>query len=752
MARQKEKIEHSSNISNPFTLDINTLDTLPDNPDLLRKTFQDERTLKNLKYIIKDLLQGDNSLALREEYAYLNFTQLQTAIKWLLENDFDESFKNELIINPYRLTFKDKPPTPEEFLTSKYIGSMSDSVWWPVRKSFMSYFDPFEPFRTAVLNPSIGSGKSTFTIISLLYIAAHFALMRNPWKFFDKAQTTVFVFALCAVTQSKASEIYTEPIRQLIESSSYWKFCRTHQDMLKEDKFLQESETVEYIPWTMAAPSSVLRTGNGLNWKQISNAGSLLGMNILMGAMTEITFFLESGKGWTPEKLLQFFTKLRQRISNRFQNNYYARFVLDSSPSNLDDPIQNWMTHDAPKNKENFIWTGSRWKLYPLEFPEFCEVENPNTFQEEVKEIHNFDVGFKLYKGGSGKPPVVCENEGEAASFENSDLVWCPIKQVTQTGTVSFLDKAKENPIEFMKDFAGIPAGQADRIFYQGDWIENCFDNGLRNIYGSLTALSHEEPEHLIWNQIHPYFFNKVLDQWYYYYEPSLPRVISVDQSKSKDATCIAMSHIERDPERIDPHTGQSLIVYVTDFTIVLIPKGGMINFDAIKFFIWDLKRLGGLNIKHVSFDNYQSEPTKQFLKRVGFTVDYISVDANNDPYYSYIDLVIHNRWFCGKNIFVKNNMKSLYQARRKGTNTPKIEHFPGDLNHDWESGDWFTCQAGVNAKDTTDAISGNIQLINTYIQDFVPSKIWNPHASYERTYESLKEKSDDLLKKMNFA
>ena len=63
MARQKEKIEHSSNISNPFTLDINTLDTLPDNPDLLRKTFQDERTLKNLKYIIKELLQGDKSLA-----------------------------------------------------------------------------------------------------------------------------------------------------------------------------------------------------------------------------------------------------------------------------------------------------------------------------------------------------------------------------------------------------------------------------------------------------------------------------------------------------------------------------------------------------------------------------------------------------------------------------------------------------------------------------------------------------------------
>lgn len=740
----KEKIEVAPLITNPWTLNLNELEGNKPDEDFLKKSFGDPKTINNLMYIMKDILQGDSSVARREEYAYLNFKQIQAAIEWLLSNGIDDSMRSLLITDPWRLTFKDKPPTSEEFLGPKYIGGMSDSVWPPVRDAFISYLDPIQPYRTAILNPSINAGKSTLTVLILLFIAVHFALMRNPWKFFDKASTTVFVFVLCAVTQTKASEIYSEPVRQLIESSNFWMLCRDSQTMSKEDKKLQNSDIIEYIPWTMATKSSVFQTGNGLQWKQISQAGSLLGMNILTGAMTELTFFLEAGKGWNPDKLMQFFSKLRQRIISRFNNNYYARFILDSSPSTLEDPIQYFITNDAPKNKENFVWKGSRWDLYPGEFPNF--------FDENGKEIHNYDVAFRLFKGGNGKPPYICELETEAASYDELDLVWCPRKRVTKSGTADMLGMALENALEFMRDWAGIPLGQADRLFYEGHWIENCFANGLKNMYGSIIALAQDEPEHLIWNQVSPIFFNKILNNYYYYYNTEAARVISVDQSKSKDCTCIAMSHIERDPTRVDPETGQSLIVYVTDFTIVLIPKGGLINMDAIKFFIWDLRTLGGINISHVTFDGYQSEPTKQFLKRQGMTVDYVSVDSNNDPYFTYYDMVIHNRWFCGKNIFVKNNMKSLHQERRKNTGTLKIEHFKGDLNYDWQNGTWETCQAGINAKDTTDAIAANIQCINTYIQDFVPNKIWNPNAVFERTYDNLKNKNLELLNSMNLS
>ncbi|MBR6612044.1 MAG: hypothetical protein IKK93_07390 [Campylobacter sp.] len=712
--------------------------------------FKDPRAVNDLKYIIKDILSGDPAASKRPEFSCLNFEQIRTAIKWLDQQGLDESTLELLLEKPYLLTFKDKPPTPDEFLTSKYIGSQAESVWWPVRKNFLQFFDPLKPYRTAVLNPSIGSGKSTFTMLALLYVACHFALMRDPWKFFNKSRTTVFIIALCAVTQGKAKEIYNEPIRQLIESANFWRWCRTHQEMLNEEKHLQESDTIEYIPWTTAC-DGVFQTGNGLNWKTASGDGNIIGLNILVGAMTEINFFLEAGKGWTPDKVYRFFSKLKERISNRFQSNYYARFILDSSPSSLDDPIQNWMTYDAPENPSNYIWRGSRWNLYPEEFPSFCDVENLHTLDQKVTEHHNYDVAFRLYKGGSGKPPIVCETESEASQFDNADLIWCPKEQVTKNGTASFLGKAKENPLDFLKDWCGEPSGTPDRLFYRDDWIEDCFDNGLKNMYGSIVALADEQPEHLIWNQIQNQFFYKVMNRYYFYYEPQVPRVVSVDQSKSRDCTCISMSHIEKDPNRIDEHTHLPMTVYVTDFTIILVPKGGHINLDAIKFFIYDLKNLGGINLRHVSFDGWQSDPARQFLARAGINVDYVSVDKLPEPYYNYYDLVTHGRWFCGKNIFVKNNMKSLHEVRRKQTGTIKIDHFDGDLDYEWEKGNWQSNNVtGYNAKDATDAITGNIWLMNLYSNEFIPQKFFYKDAQFERTVENIEKKNASLLSSMN--
>lgn len=496
--------------------------------------------------------------------------------------------------------------------------------------------------------------------------------------------------------------------------------------------------------------NSVFQSGNGLNWKVVSSANSLLGMNILMGAMTEITFFKDSGKGWTDEKIFNFFTKLKQRISNRFQNNYYARMILDSSPSTLDDPIQNFMTYDAKENAENYIWQGSRWDLYPEEFPDAITVENLHEYNEKITFHKNYDVAFRLFKGGSGKPPQVCTTELEAKNFEETDLVWCPIKQVTVKGVANFRDKALENPIEFMKDFAGLPAGQAERLFYRGEWIDNCFDNNLRNIYGGIIALADKEPEHLIWDQIQSKFFYRVMDKYYYYYEPNLPRVVSVDQSKSRDCTCISVSHVERHPDLIDSHTNRPLAVYITDFTIVLLPRGGHINLDAIRYFILDLKNLGGLNLRYASFDGWQSDPARQALNRAGIKCEYVSVDTDPEPYYTYYDLVTHGRWFCGRNIFAKNNMKSLHEKRRKNTGSVKIDHFEGELNYNYEEGTWESCTAGINAKDCTDAIAGNIYLMQEHDNEFIPSKVWYQHDDIGRNYDNLKMKNDNLLKSMN--
>lgn len=141
----------------------------PTDSQMFAAGFKNPKQIENLAYIMKDIMQGEASLTKREEYSYLNFKQIKIALDWLMNSGFDTMLQGALLEKPYLLTFKDKPPTAEEFLTKKYIGSMADSIWLPVRKNFLNFFDPTQPFRSAILNPSIGSGKKV-TITSPIQV------------------------------------------------------------------------------------------------------------------------------------------------------------------------------------------------------------------------------------------------------------------------------------------------------------------------------------------------------------------------------------------------------------------------------------------------------------------------------------------------------------------------------------------------------------------------------------------------------
>jgi hypothetical protein len=235
------------------------------------------------------------------------------ALQWLFDNNqIDESLKGLLAVEGWRLNFRQRPPTPVELLDESYLGPMMENLWYPLRRCFVDFFDPMKSWRTAVLAASIGSGKSTLTCLIYTYIAICFALMWSPHKYYQKMSTSVFALVFCAVSQKKGSEVYLEPIIQLFESSPFFERVRTHGEMKEAEMEYLKKDTIEKVTWTTSTPSSILSTLNGLNWKLIASANSLLGINILGGAMTELSFFHEAG--WGEDKIITFFTKLRQRI------------------------------------------------------------------------------------------------------------------------------------------------------------------------------------------------------------------------------------------------------------------------------------------------------------------------------------------------------------------------------------------------------------------------------------------------------
>jgi hypothetical protein len=598
-----------------------------------------------------------------------------------------------------------------------------------------------------VINHGIVTHNSLLAILINLYESVHFALMWHPYKFFGQSAATIYTQTFCAWSLKKGSELLLEPMEQILEQAPYFVRMRTHDEIVAN---AHDDEVADHICWTHATKSSALSMQNGVNYKLISDPGGLLGQTIMTGTMTELAFFTENG--WTDEKILKFFTKLRQRIDSRMKGNYYGRFVLDSSPNNMESVIDKWIWEEAPKDPKNYIITGSRWKFFPEDFPYF--------FDENHNERHDFKNGFPLYTGGNGQPCQVLESQAQVDSHEQSDIIWCPVMQKTNNGLINFHDAAAENPIEFMRDWCGMPSGAADRIFYVPSIIDHVFDNNLKNVFSSIAAPKTEEPEHLIWNQVKDVFFHRIIDRYYFYYEPEIPRVASVDLAISGDTACISVSHVERDETKVDDN-GDAVKVYVTDFTIPVTPKGGIINLDAFKFFIEDLRLIGNMNITHVSFDGFQSRSMMQALERDGITVDLLSVDKQNGPYLSFIDYVFHKRYYCGKSIMVKNNMLALQMTKRKETGTTKIDHKHGEnvytdqfatIGTTYNDNSWKYSQIGKFAKDTTDCIAGNISLLDTYANEYIPTHVFKAGDIYERSYENEKRKNELLMKNMGLS
>lgn len=513
-----------------------------------------------------------------------------------------------------------------------------------------------------------------------------------------------------------------------------------------------------YTDENIITHNSALQFQNGINYKIINGPGAILGQTIIMGSLSELTTFID--EGWSEEKILKFFTKLRKRIDSRMNGNYFGRFCLDSQPNTLESCIDAWIWSDETrKNPENFILSGSRWKYMPHEFPNAWETPR-NYWTDPIHLKKDFINTFPIFKGGNGNVPQVIESPAQLEQFDSHDIEWVPMLQVTPQGIKNYKNAALENPIEFLRDWAGIPSGTADRIFYDPVVIEDIFDNSLKNCFGGLDVPATEEPEHLLWNKVKNIFFNKIIDKYYFYYEPDIPRVASVDLAISGDVASISVSHVERSKDRLDSE-GNPAKIYVTDFSIPVVPKNSIINMDAFKFFLIDLRQLGNMNIKYVSFDGFQSRSIMQSLQRYGFNVQLLSVDKDMTPYQNMIDYAFHRRWVCGKSIMMKNNLLSLVTSVRKQSGSKKIDHKKGEncyvddfcpINSSYNNQAWEFSQVGYYAKDLTDTVCANIALLDEYDNEFVPFKIWTPQKAQERTYDNILKENTKLLHSLGFS
>lgn len=644
----------------------------------------DTKNPSDTPHLLKDLIQGDNAVALRPQFQALSRPEVQEGLKLILNNKYlSPATRQDLILNTWRVNYREKPPTMKEFLTQEWIGPMADSVHPHIREILEDFWGLQSRYRHLILGSAIGTGKSTAAALHNLYVSVHLYLMRDPKRFFELAASTAIIQAFISFSMDKATQLLLQPLIQILSTSP--KFRRVKQE---EHLKTQQIKHPDLICWTTASKMGNLQFPGDIHYIVASGPHQLLGLNMIQSTMSEISFFID--RGFSPEYIWRIYQDSKSRIFSRFGNKQFCGTVLDSSPNDLDaSPIDKYIfTGEAQKDKENLVSIGSQWEMYERD-PKRTRVKTLYPIYALTGET------FPVFRGNSSLPPEMIHPDN-LHTYDASEVYHVPIDLRRE-----FEQDTERN----VKNVCGWPANTSGKLVNSQARIEDIFTPQLKNLYSYIKVASTDPAQHLIWNQIKDKFFIQTgPDRWEFYRAPRARRWLHFDQAETGDFAGIAMSHREYDLKNNE-------FIIVHDFTLAV--TGGQtarINLDAFRTFPEDLRGLGKIDLQSVTFDRFQSSTTVQYLKEQGFKARQFSVDTSVDPYISYAALINIGNVKCGRNVFLKNNIKSLQEVKTT-SGRRKIDHMIGKVVRD-DGAHWVLSQMGMYAKDCSDCCAATAYLI----------------------------------------
>lgn len=265
----------------------------------------DKKTLNNATDIYKDLAAGDPYALKRFDDLNLDIEAIKTALNVITSNsNLSELEKANLLRESWRINFRDKPPSPEEFLTEKYLGPTAKTIYPRVRETFLAFMDPTQRARSLILYPFIGYGKSFLSTLIAINVTICVSLMRNPYKYFGLSPATLLAQVLISYSLKKSRELLLAPFLNIMGASPFFEKIN-RKDTMKEMRLEYEKRShVDKLYYTTADPDSELMMDSGVAIKIGSNPNALTGLSILQGTCSELAFFRDAGKALDLEELV----------------------------------------------------------------------------------------------------------------------------------------------------------------------------------------------------------------------------------------------------------------------------------------------------------------------------------------------------------------------------------------------------------------------------------------------------------------
>lgn len=432
-------------------------------------------------------------------------------------------------------------------------------------------------YQEAVLTGAIGVGKTTLALYSTAYQLYKLSCYRNPHYLFDLDPSSEISFIFQSINAKLAKSVDFDRFKAMLERSSYF-----------QEKFPFDKNIL-----------SELKFPNRIIVKPVSGSETgAIGQNVIGGVIDELNFMalVENSKASMDNTTFDQATALYDSIATRRKSRFMKKGILPGLlclVSSKRYPGQ-FTDRKEDESRREIERTG-KTTIYVYDKREW-----------EVKPLDRFSGNwFNIFIGDESRRPRILD-EGEEIADNSRHLVMA----IPEEYRVNF----EADIMKALRDVAGVSTLAHHPFIMERESVVEA--QRTTNIMFGRETVDFQDTKLAI-------FKDKM-------YKPENPRFVHCDLAISGDSAGFAVGMVER----FVSTKGGGLMpqIWIDALLEIKPPKGGEILLYKVRDVILALKNMG-LNIKWVTFDQYQSTDSMQILKQQGFMVGLQSVDESTYPY-----------------------------------------------------------------------------------------------------------------------
>ena len=518
------------------------------------------------------------------------------------------------------------------------------------------------------------TGKSTAGLYIILRKLYELSCYKNIAGLFGLMSNTMTAFLYFSLTKYQAERSGFSQLRSIIDGVPYFR------ELFKRNQF--RNSTLDF-------PENI-RIFYG------SSTADMIGLNCISCIIDEANFFgNSSGSEVDLGSVEELYNAVLSRTTSRFAANGVnnsLNLVISSSTfkSSMTSKLyEKSLTDSSIKYARARLW----------------DIKPNGTYSDEM---------FYVFAGNDKFDPFIINSTSDLCAKLGISLdPSLTIKEAISKLSQEYRNLIDEVPMDFYKiyssniiqglqDFSGMSVASTGKLFSSRSTFEACIDHDIKPLFTKdefTVETGNDEPYNCI-----QYYLNGID-----FPHKECQRYLHIDIGVTNDAYGIACCY--KNGSRIID--GVETPDYYYDFVLRIVPPPApkRVSIARCHEFIKYMRDNLGLKIGLISFDQFQSEASRQFLTENGFNVKYQSVDKTDEQYLFFVDCLYKNIVHFSEEFAssIKKELFDLIWYRNKH----KVDH-PSDTKH-----------GGM--KDRMDAVCG--ALYNAYITQetaFNPDDILN--------------------------